>query len=92
MQKVFTTYQSKGLKVVAITSDELDSIKRVKKAKSVTFPVLRDPEDKISEKYGIIGIPRTLIVDKDGMVRVDITGEGEFEQFKEHLKKVGLGE
>ena len=90
LQKVHQTYGAKGLTVLAITSDDLDSIRRVKRTKKVTFTVLRDAENKVSEAYGVNAIPRTVIVDKDGIVRDDITGAEDFNQFQDRLKKVGL--
>lgn len=90
IQKVHKTFAAKGLTVLAITSDEDASIKRVKEKKKVTFTILKDADDKVSEKYGISGIPRTLVIDKDGVVKVDIEGGEEYDKFVEALKKVGL--
>jgi peroxiredoxin len=73
-----------------VTSDEPESIGRVTQSKKITFSIVRDPEGTTMEAYGISAIPRTLIIDKDGIVQVDITGGEGIEQFKEKLKKVGL--
>ena len=90
IQKVHQTYAAKGLTVLAITSDTDASIKKVRAAKRVTFTVLKDADDKVSEQYRVSGIPRTLIIDKDGVVQADVIGSRGFDAFKEALAKVGL--
>lgn len=90
IQKIHQDFAAKGLTVLAITSDEDASIKRVKESKKVTFAILKDPDDKVADKYKVSGIPRTLIVGRDGIVKVDIDGGEEYDKFVEALKKVGL--
>lgn len=90
IQKVQQNYAAKGLTVLAITSDEVASIRSVRSKQKATFTFLRDPDDKVSEAYGVSGIPRTLVVDKDGVVRADLLGGHGYEQFVAELKKVGL--
>lgn len=90
IQKVHQEYAGNGLTVLAITSDDDASIRRVRAAKKATFGILKDADDKVSELYKVTGIPRTLIIDKDGVVQADFLGGRGFEAFKEALKKVGL--
>ena len=35
----------------------------------VTFPILFDDENVVSEQYGVDAMPMTLLVDRDGQVR-----------------------
>ena len=90
LQKVHATFGPKGLKVLAITSDEADSIARVRKAQKATFAILVDADGKVADKYEVGGIPRTLVLDKEGVVKADLEGSEDFEGFKKILKRVGL--
>ncbi len=40
----------------------------------LTFPVLLDPDNKISRLYGLTGVPETFIVDKNGVVIKKVIG------------------
>lgn len=90
VQKVHATYAARGLKVLGITQDEAESIARVKKAQKATFTILADPDGKVGDKFEVTGMPRTLIIDKDGVIKVDLEGGEDYEGFKAALKKVGL--
>ncbi len=42
----------------------------------MTFPTLLDsPDGPIAERYGVRGIPQTIFVDKQGVVRGRVYGE-----------------
>jgi peroxiredoxin len=74
IQRVQQNYAAKGLTVLAITSDEVASIRSVRSKQKATFTFLRDPEDKVSEAYGVSGIPQLFIVDQGGQLIVDHRG------------------
>ncbi len=45
---------------------------------------------RVFEKYQVMSIPRTLIIDKKGIIRADVEGSMDFNEFRNELKKVGL--
>ena len=44
-----------------------------------TFTILFDKDSKISNNYGVVGLPTTFIIDKQGMVRYRAIGGREFD-------------
>jgi thiol-disulfide isomerase/thioredoxin len=43
------------------------------------FPILFDPESKISGEYGVLGLPTSVIVDQQGRIRYRAVGGREFD-------------
>ena len=74
-------YQDKkaaGLKVLAISVDEQkEKVPPFVADKKLAFTVLLDnAEQKVAEKYGVTGIPQTVIIGKDGLVKKVFIGFG----------------
>ena len=44
-----------------------------------TFTILFDKDSKISNNYGVVGLPTTFLIDKQGMVRYRAIGGREFD-------------
>jgi hypothetical protein len=44
----------------------------------LTFPILLDPEGRLSPRYGVTGYPETFILDRNGMVVNHIIGPAEW--------------
>ena len=44
-----------------------------------TFTILFDKDSKISNDYGVVGLPTTFLIDKQGMVRYRAIGGREFD-------------
>jgi len=49
------------------------------KTQRVSFPTLIGPWKETAKLYGIIGIPQTFIIDKDGILRERIVGPREWD-------------
>ncbi|MBQ2238916.1 MAG: TlpA family protein disulfide reductase, partial [Lachnospiraceae bacterium] len=52
-----------------------------------TFPVAFDVKGKICQKYPSDGIPYTLVIDKEGVIRKIYLGAGDAEEQYEEYKK-----
>jgi peroxiredoxin len=90
LQEIHKRFAQKGLVIIGITSDDADTIKRVTQRFGVTFRLMHDPNNAVALKYRVEGIPRTLLIDRKGIVRADLVGGRGLEELREELKKIGL--
>lgn len=75
MQQVYEDLKHEGFVVLAI--NELENVEKV--ARHIddhghTFPVLLDTDNSVANKYGVYGLPVTVFIDKDGIVREYVQG------------------
>ncbi len=51
------------------TNDELDNLKKFATNNDVSYLLVADPDGKVSDAYGVLGMPTTVFVDSNGVVR-----------------------
>jgi len=77
IERLYTTYAGKGLKVVAVSIDDAGSeqgIRDFARAFGLTFEILHDPTGSMQRTYHILGVPETFVIGKDGVIRKKISG------------------
>ena len=63
-------YRSQGLRVVGIVyQDDGGAAREFMTRYGLTYPALLDPEGRTAIDYGVLGIPETFFVDRDGIMR-----------------------
>lgn len=70
-------YQSRGLELVGVSVDTDgtdEAIRSFMTDFSMTFPVWRDPDERISTQFLTVGVPSTFLIDKQGILRWRKTG------------------
>ena len=75
MSTIFYTLENDGLAVVAI--NELEEEQKVRshiQEYRHTFEVLLDPDNRVANMYGVVGLPVTVFIDKTGHVRKIVKG------------------
>lgn len=66
-EKLHMEFASKGLTVLGINVREgTSAITKYAKELGLTFPLVLDPHGKISRSYGVIGLPTTFLIGRDG--------------------------
>ncbi|TYL46634.1 TlpA disulfide reductase family protein [Marinomonas sp. IMCC 4694] len=75
MTSIQAKYNSQGLKVIAINLDQeheqaLDFLKEFKPG----FTVLFDTEAQLPEDFGVIGMPTSFLIDRQGKIRATHVG------------------
>lgn len=77
LQKLSVKYAPKGLVVIGVNTDGVDSAfirkafadrAELKKA-GITFPLVTDPEFKVIDDYEMLGAPLNVMIDKRGIIR-----------------------
>lgn len=69
-------YGSKGLQIIAISmDDDAQPVRRLLQQRHVNYPVVMG-DVKLAELYGgVMGLPVTFLIDRDGMVAARFKGE-----------------
>ncbi len=70
LDQIYAKYKPMGFTLVAINveSEKTDAEKFLAKTPA-SFPILFDPDNKVSGQYGVSAMPTTVLVDRQGRVR-----------------------
>lgn len=80
METLWKKYKEQGLVIVAVSVDEGSSgrIKTFTEILDLSFPVLLDPESKVSDLYEVSNMPTSFLIDRNGKVISRIVGTEEW--------------
>lgn len=65
-------YKARGMELIGVSVDTDgtdDAIRTFMKDYRMTFPVWRDPDERISNLFLAIGVPATFLIDRKGVLR-----------------------
>lgn len=71
-QEIAKAYSSKGILFVGINSNKAELVDEMKAHASKyghTFPILKDPSNKVADLYGAQRTPEVFVIDSKGMLR-----------------------
>lgn len=75
LQEIFSDWQDKGLVILAINKGETHAeAQEFMEINSLSFTALLDTDEAVSLKYGVSGIPVTIFIDKDGIIKENRLG------------------
>ena len=77
LQILHETYSEQGLRVVGLSQDGPGSgaeIRAFMEEFGVTYTVLADPEMAAVDRFGVIGLPATFLVDREGAIQQVVMG------------------
>jgi cytochrome c biogenesis protein CcmG, thiol:disulfide interchange protein DsbE len=67
LERLHRELSAQGLAVVGINARErAATIREYAQALGLTFPLILDPSGKINSNYGVIGLPTTFLIARDG--------------------------
>ena len=67
LERLQREFSSRGLAIIGVNAREnKGAVRRYAKELGVTFPLVLDPNGKINSLYGVIGLPTTFVVGRDG--------------------------
>ena len=71
LQTIYSDYKGKGLEILAVNiePDANQEIREFTKELRLTFPVLLDPDMKVTRNYRVFGVPVSMLIDHQGIVR-----------------------
>jgi peroxiredoxin len=66
-ERLHREYSAQGLSIIGINAREgTPAIREYSKELGLTFPLVLDPRGKINVDYGVIGLPTTFLIGRDG--------------------------
>ena len=70
LDQIYSKYKPMGFQMIAINveSEKADAERFLGKT-PVSFPILFDPDTKVSGNYGVNAMPTTFLVDREGRLR-----------------------
>jgi thiol-disulfide isomerase/thioredoxin len=87
----YHAHRGSGLEVLAIDNTPLDVIDDVRSFVAefqLPFPVLLDEENEAVEAFSIVGLPTSVFIDGDGLIRATNIGPMTAEVLEAHLQKI----
>jgi peroxiredoxin len=70
MDDIYEQYKDLGFTVLAVNVDaNREEAHRFLDKVPVTYPILYDPESRVSELYQVQAMPTTIMIDRNGMAR-----------------------
>ena len=80
METLWQNYKEQGLVVAAVSVDEgsRGRIETFAKLLDLSFPVLLDPESKVSDLYKVSNMPTSFLIDRNGKIISRIVGSEEW--------------
>jgi peroxiredoxin len=93
-EELHKKYKDKGLVVVGVSVDISEgTVKRFVESKGLTYLILLDKENLVSELYNVFSIPTTLIIDQKGNIVTRKVGFSKaYAQYYEETVRKLLGE
>jgi len=86
LDALYAKYRKKGLVVLAVNvGQRRDQVKKFLDGLAVGYPVLLDPGRSIAKEYEVVGLPRTVILDRSGIIRFKIVGEANGEILQKYI-------
>nr|VFJ42711.1 MAG: Peroxiredoxin [Candidatus Kentron sp. DK]VFJ47014.1 MAG: Peroxiredoxin [Candidatus Kentron sp. DK] len=89
LEPVFQRYRERGLAIVAINVRQgRETARAFADELGLTYDVLLDREGEVARAYGVMGLPTTFFVDREGRLRARILGESSGEVFEKIVSKL----
>lgn len=75
MRALESTYGSQGLSVVAIDLDhDRQDAQRFLRIFEPNFPVIFDPAGALAQRFKVMGMPTSVLIDREGKIRYQHVG------------------
>jgi cytochrome c-type biogenesis protein len=72
LRAIHAKYQTRGLELVGVSVDvdgTDDAIREFMKDFDMRYPIWRDPDERVSARFLLVGVPATFLIDKQGVLR-----------------------
>lgn len=89
IESVYRKYKDQGVVIFAInTGQPKETVKVFISNLNLTYILLLDTDLTAAKEYGVVGLPTTFIIDRNGIVREKILGDTESEAFERMITAI----
>lgn len=89
IEPIFQQYQEQGLEILAINAGQSRRVaQRFIDKLQISYTVGLDEESEAARSYGVLGLPTTFFIDREGKVQRKILGESEADTFARVIKEL----
>lgn len=77
LRAIHAKYEAQGLALIGVSVDTDgtdDAIRTFMRDFQMTFPIWRDPDERVSTQFLVVGVPATFLIDREGILRWRKTG------------------
>jgi len=86
LEPVYRQYRDRGLFILAVNVMQSPAVAKAFVARiGISYDILLDSQGDAMRRYGVMGLPMTFIVDRQGIVRTRIVGESTPEVFEKAI-------
>lgn len=83
IEAVYQRHKDSGLAVLAVNvSQDAETVRKFMASLGVSYPALLDEKSEVAHSYGVVALPTTVFVGRDGTVRQKILGEADEPAFE----------
>ncbi len=80
LERLHREFGPRGLAVVGINArEEAIAVRRYANELRLTFPLLLDPDGTMNRQYGVVGLPTTFLIGRDGRAIAFAVGSRDWE-------------
>jgi peroxiredoxin len=90
LEGLYQWFKKQNLVVLAISSEKREQVENFVKVQKITFPVLFDPEQKVTQLYKIAGVPKSFVYDREGNLIAQAIDVRTQKQLRNMLEQTGL--
>ena len=92
IQAIHAKFDGKGLIVLGINNEDPAKVAQFATDKGLTFRTLSDPSGGVFDAYDVEGIPTTVLIDAEGVVRRVYVGYTAEEELLSALAELGVAD
>ena len=93
MQKYYDKYSEEdNVEIVGVNltygKEKVERVEQFLQSYDITFPVVLQPDDAVEEQYGIITLPTTYFIDREGKIQKKILGPLDLDSLRENVTQL----
>lgn len=77
LRVVHSKYKDRGFELIGVSVDadgDDEPLRAFMREFEMTYPIWRDPDERVSAQFLVIGVPATFLIDREGIIRWKRTG------------------